>query len=49
MGREVMAKEKTIKCPWCEKGIRKDNGRECTICDGLGNYKLSQEKRAKDR
>lgn len=42
-----MAKDKTIKCPWCEKGVRKDTGRECNICDGLGNYTMTEKNRAK--
>lgn len=41
-------KVQIINCPYCIKGIRKDDGRECKICDGLGNYELSEEKRAKD-
>lgn len=40
-------KIKTIKCPWCENGIKKSDGRECKVCDGLGNYKLDPNKKAK--
>lgn len=39
---------KVIPCPYCINGIKKGTSRECDICDGLGNFELREDNRAKD-